>query len=252
MTQTGVAAVEVAPTKVWASPLSASADEVKRYRGLWEERGISIAAMQALLFGRPDLVMFSSDGARRDTLEYLRGMIRLASLLGATVLVFGSPKNRIKGALSNEEADAIAVPFFRALGQEAHEHGVCLCIEPNAPEYGCDYVTDCAQGMKLVRKVGHPGFGLHLDAACMTLVKDDPLESFAGAGGHLRHFHISEPWLGRIGSGGVDHKGFSRALKESGYGNLLSIEMKALSGPDNAPNVRAALEFSIRQYLGAG
>ncbi|MGH7222535.1 MAG: sugar phosphate isomerase/epimerase family protein, partial [Gemmataceae bacterium] len=51
----GVEGVELALTKVWPEPLEAMAAEVRAYRHSWEKQGPLIAALQALLFGKPHL-----------------------------------------------------------------------------------------------------------------------------------------------------------------------------------------------------
>ena len=168
-------------TKVWPEPLAASPEEAARYRGWWEARGIRIVALQALLYGKPGLTVFGTPAARRTTLHYLKGLIAQATRLGAEVLVFGSPGNRQRGSLPPDEARAIAVEFFRELGDNAQEHGVTFCIEPNPVEYGCDFVTTVREGIDLVDAVGRPGFGLHLDTAGMTLA-GDTAASVAAAG----------------------------------------------------------------------
>src|SRR5262249_53724170 len=120
----GAGGVEIAPTKVWPRPLEASAAGVRADRGSWGGRGLPIVALQALLFGRPELVLFGDAPTRRRTLEYLSGMIDLACALGAGALVFGSPKNRLVGDRSRAEAVAIADASFRALGEHAASRGV--------------------------------------------------------------------------------------------------------------------------------
>src|SRR4051812_46579534 len=88
----GAEGVELAPTKVWPRPLEASAAEVRAYRAWWERRGLRLVALQALLFGRPDLTLFGDPATRRRTVDYLKGMISLAAALGAGPLVFGAPR----------------------------------------------------------------------------------------------------------------------------------------------------------------
>jgi sugar phosphate isomerase/epimerase len=220
-----VEGIELALTKVWPEPLDASAGEVRAYRASWEKQGFRIAALQALLFGKPYLTLFDSVPARRQTLDYLTDMIERAGQLGAQVLVFGSPKNRQRKGLTSAEAFAIAVPFFRALGAVARRHGVSFCIEPNPSEYGCDFVTTAAEGIALVDAVADEGFGLHLDSAAMTLAADEPSESIALAGQRCKHFHVSAPSLAEVGEGMVPHAAFAEALRRRDYRGWVSIEM---------------------------
>jgi hypothetical protein len=50
--------------------------------------------MQALLFGTTGLNVFGDNKSQEAMLEHLRAVCRIGAGLGATKLVFGSPKNR--------------------------------------------------------------------------------------------------------------------------------------------------------------
>jgi sugar phosphate isomerase/epimerase len=246
----GVEGVELALTKIWPEPLDAPADEVRAYREGWEKQGIRIAALQALLFGKPHLTIFGSESARRQTLAYLSGMIERAGLLGARALVFGSPKNRRRQGLSLAEALALAVPFFRALGRVARQHGVYFCIEPNPPAYGCDFVTTVAEGIELVDAVNDEGFGLHLDTAGISLVGDPPAASIEAAGQRCRHFHVSQPFLAEVCGGTIAHDEFGQALRARGYADWASIEMSEPKETGAWPAaVERALAFVKKTYF---
>lgn len=224
LVEAGVAAVELAPTKVWPEPLELAPARARAYGSFWRAHDLEVAALQSLLHGHPELVLFGDPGSRRALLARLDGMAALAEQLRASVLVFGSPRNRCRGDLDPAAALDVAVPFFREAGARCADRGVVLCIEPNPPEYGCDFVTTVREGCELVRLVDSPGVRLQLDAAAMTLVGDEP----AGLAHvrHLRHFHVSEPGLAPVGSGGVDHAAFGRALADAGYEGWRSLEMK--------------------------
>jgi sugar phosphate isomerase/epimerase len=238
----GVRGVEIAPTKVWPHPLEAGAADIVRYRAFWEDRGIRIVAMQALLFERPELRIFAGPDQRAQALAYLRGILRLAGLLGVEALVFGSPRNRQRAPRTTEEVYPEAVTFFRTLGEVAVEYGTTLCLEPNPKAYGCDFVTNVTQGLALVRAVDHPGFQLHLDTGALCLSGDVPGESFRAALPWWRHFHVSEPFLAPVGTGPCDHQAIAAGFRESGYDRWVSIEMKA-STAGFAP---ATLEHAVR------
>lgn len=219
----GVKFVELAPTKRWPDPSTVSTSEARAYLQWWTDHGLTPVALQSILFGHPELTIFEDEPTRRKLLDYLSKVMKLASTLETNVLVFGSPKNRHRGTLSPEAAEDIAVPFFRAVGQRAEDQGVLLCIEPNAPQYDCDFVTTANDGAALVAHVDSPGFGLHLDAACMTLAGDTP----ADAGRYKpRHFHASAPYLGPLDDNQVDYRAFADALKAANYDGYISIEMR--------------------------
>lgn len=245
----GIRGVEIAPTKIWRSPLDVTPDEIKAYRRLWSNYHVEIVSMQALLFGRPELTIFESDEKRMATLEYLSKIIRFAGELGVTRLVFGSPKNRKVGDLNNTRIEDIAVSFFGNLGKIAKENNCIFCIEPNPTDYGCDFVTNSGDGSSLVRNVDHPGFGLHLDAAGMTLSNENIERSLQSAFDVLRHFHISEPFLEPVTGDAVDHDCFASALQKFGYDQWVSIEMKTRQTGSNLSGVEAALKLARQKYL---
>lgn len=244
----GISGVEIAPSKIWPQPLAASDREIEAYRAFWESRGIRIVAMQSLLFGRSDLTIFQSAEKTRETLNYLKGIIRLGNKLGAHALVFGSPKNRRVETLSQAEIDRIALPFFQRIGETAMQNELAFCIEPNAPLYECDYVQTSREGLDLVRSVGSEGFRLHLDAAAMTLCGEEIEEALSDSLPLMSHFHVSEPHLSPIGSGVVDHFLFATILRKLDYSKWVSIEMRATAKATHLESVRSALEFVRRLY----
>ena len=240
----GVSFIELAPTKKWPDPTAATATEVRDYRRFWEDQGFTIVALQSLLFGRPDLLLFGSASARRKKFHYLSRIIDLGASLGANVLVYGSPKNRCRSGLGEREATDIAVGFFRKLSKVAVAAGVCLCIEPNAPQYGCDFITKARHGAQLVERVASEGFGLHLDCASMAMAGDPPDEILRFT---PRHFHVSAPNLGPVRDGAVDYPAFASALRRTGYEDFVSIEMRSEKEGNLARTIRA-IELSQRVF----
>ncbi len=235
----GVGGVELAPGKIFSRPDAAEDAEIAACRAAWETRGLPIVALQALLFGRPDLTVFGE--GRERTLQYLSGVARLGARLGAGALVFGSPRNRARGALPMADAWRSAVSFFRALGSAAAKAGTCVCIEPNPPRYGADFITNSEEALRLVEEVALPGFGLHLDAACALLAGEDFPERLRASAHVLRHVHLSEPDLAPVREGGsLDLQSIAAALRDIGYGGWVSVEMR----PAGLEAVRAAAAFA--------
>jgi D-psicose/D-tagatose/L-ribulose 3-epimerase len=249
MAALGFTGLELAPTKPWPKPLEADPAQLADYRRFWEQRGIGIVAMQALLFGRSDLTLFDSGPKRRETLGYLSGIIRMGARLGVCRYVFGSPRNRRVGERPAAEAEVIAVEFFRQLGQVAAAHDGVVCIEPNPREYDCDFITNTLDALALVRHVDHPGFGLHIDAGALRLNSEDPEKTLGACAGALRHFHISEPFLAPVIAGKTPHSDLGATLRRLGYPHWASIEMRAVEGANRLGSIRSALA-TARQYYG--
>lgn len=249
----GVRRVEIAPTKVFDDPTDVSDAAIADYLGFWGAHGIDVVAFQSMLFGHPDLSIFGDEAVVRATIDRLGAFIDLAGRMGAGRLVFGSPRNRRRpeGADEDEIQDA-AIAVFGELGRRASDAGVIFCIEPNPPQYGCDFVTTAAQGQQLVRAVAHPGFGLHLDVAGMTLAGDTPADAVRSAADVLCHYHVSAPELGPIERDVVDHVSAFRALAETGYSGTVSIEMRPGDLGEAVSRVESAVDLTRDAAVRAG
>lgn len=240
----GVRYIEIAPTKIWSDPTKVTIEQINEYIEWWKKYDIEIVAFQSMLFARPDLKMFESSELRDETRQYLADFLRLAGDMGASRLVFGSPKNRQRGGMSTEEADNIANRFFSEIGDVAKQYNTMLCIEPNAPQYNCDYITTADEGARLVRTINSEGIGLHLDTACMALAGDDISKSIQDNGDILKHFHISAPMLDRVyDRDDVDYRAAADALKRIDYSGVVSIEMRPGEQGENVKRVEDAVSF---------
>lgn len=225
----GFTGVEIAPSKRWESPIDATPGEIEAYREGWENRGLQVVAMQALLFGRPDLQLFGSETGRRALREYLTALIEMAQGLGARALVFGSPKNRKRGSLPLDDATAIAVEFFRGIGAVAASRDCVICIEPNPTAYDCDFINTTAEAVALCERIASRGVKVNGDAGAMATNGEDPSETIAASFDWLGHFHASEPGLAEVSNGEV-HRAAAAALRARSWTGWVSIEMRAPAG----------------------
>ena len=243
-----VRGVELAPTKIWPDFTQVPEADLVAYRAFWQRQGIRIVALQSLLFGQPELVIFRDQETRFKLLAYLRRVMHIAAQLGAQILVFGSPRNRLRNDLGAQESQAIAVEFFHQVGKLAAQHDVYFCIEPNPVAYGCDFICTATEGVALVRAVNHPHFRLHLDAGGMTLSEESYLASICASRELLAHFHISEPQLAIIGDGHTDHATIVSALRQIAYDHWVSIEMLNKTSLPNPQAVHQALACATEYY----
>lgn len=244
LVELGVTNIELAPTKRWDDPTTVSDEEALEYVKWWADKGITVSAFQSMLFARPDLKIFESEENRRETIAYMSEFLRLAGVMGAKRLVFGSPKNRQRGDMPLEEANKIATDFFSELADVAESHGVVLCLEPNAPQYNCDFITTATEGLELVKAVNKPGFGLHLDTACMSLAGDDLAQSISSSADVLKHYHVSAPMLGTVEpDGDIPHEVAAKALRDAGYESFVSIEMRPGEVGENLQRVETAVRY---------
>lgn len=245
----GIDALELAPTMIWPDLVTATPDEVERARGQFNGAGMDVVSMQALLYGRADLNLFDDDP--EPMLAHMGLVCRIGGALGATALVFGSPRNRLRGELSLPSAMAKAADVFGRAAEVAQAEGTTLVLEPNPEHYGADFATTAQQATHLVRRVEHPGFRLHLDTACLRLAGTDISTAVYDGADVLAHFHVSEPDLAAVpGDGDTDHAGAAAALHDVGYDGHVAIEMRRQDDPEDAQAaIRAAVNFVQTTYL---
>lgn len=227
----GVTGIEVAPTKLWQDWNGASHEEARAYKKVMQEKGFELPAMQAILFGKPELQLFDKS-SHRAFLEHIKLVADLANGFGSNVMVFGAPKNRRRGQCLYSEAVDLASEFFYKAGEISLEHRCCIGIEHNPVEYGCDFITNVLDAKELVETVSHEGFKLHVDSAGLHMCGGEITEMIRKAGEFV-HYHISEPMLEPIFGGEVDHQRGIEALQAVDYKKWVSIEMKQPASLDS-------------------
>lgn len=242
-----VQGIEVAPTRLWPAWENMSVTDAARIRLAYSAAGFEIPAMQSLLFGMAQLNVFGPEPLPSTLLSHLERLFPVARALGVRALVFGSPRNRDRIGLTDDQTQAQAVAFFRRAAAAAAREGVALCVEPNPPQYGANFVTGWKEAFELVNAVDTPGFGLHLDTACITMNGDSPAEAIRACRGAICHFHISEPQLADFSAVQVDHGSAAQALSEIGYAGWVSIEMRCGEEPVQA--LDEALSFVRSTYF---
>ena len=245
--QAGVGGVEIAPTKWRERPLDAAAADVAAYRRAWEDRGLRVVSLQSLFFGMPNLQLFGDDASRVAMSDYLRRTIDLGAALGASVLVFGSPRNRVRGELPLDNAVKLAVEFLRQMAEHAHACGATICVEANPVDYGCDFINTTAEAVDLCRAIDHPGVLVNGDLGGMTMSGEDPGRSVENANHLLGHFHASEPNLAELGAG-ADHTRAAKSLVSIEYSGWVSIEMRAAGIDDDVASVQRAVRSAKTWY----
>lgn len=243
----GLTGIEVAPTRL--APWDELTPEMlKHYRRTLEDWGLVVPSLQALLFGKDGVALLGDEASFERLVEHLRQVAGIAALLGARIMVFGSPRQRSRGNLPNPEALVLGEERLRKCAEAVHEEaGVALGLEPVPAAYGGDFLETAEDVTSMVRAVAHPGLRLHLDTGCVKLGGGDISASVHAGASWLSHFHAAEPQLGPFTSPVSDHRAAAKALSEVGYGGWISIEMRQVDDWKEA--VPAAIRFVHRQYI---
>ena len=243
-----VDAIDIAPAKYFPQPAKVTAAEMGRVKDWWAIRGIEITGMQALLFGTMGLNVFGAPESQDALLEHLDAVCRIGAGLGAQRLVFGSPKNRDRSGLTDSETMAVAVSFFRRLGEIVESHGVMICLEPNPTSYGANFMTTSSETAKVVAQIAHPAIRMQFDTGALTINGEDPVTVLQGCAGLIGHIHASDPNLVPLGDGATDHAAMFRAITQCLPNPLVTIEMLATQNEPHLVSVERALEVAIDYY----
>ncbi len=244
-----VDAIDIAPGKYFPEPERAKETEIASVKSWWVSKGVEITGMQALLFGTSGLNLFAESYIQKRMLNHLDAVCRIASVLGATRLVFGSPKNRDRsGVAEDDKVEAIAISFFRRLGDIASSYGVLVCLEPNPSCYGANFMTNSRETVKIVEEVDHPSIRMQLDTGAITINGEDIALILKKSGHLIGHIHASEPDLVPLNEGITNHGRIAAALSQTLPHQLVSIEMLATKDEPHIDAIEHALQIAIRCY----
>lgn len=241
-------AVDIAPGKYFPQPALAAASDMTRVKAWWLQRGIELTGMQALLFGTAGLNVFGTPDVQAALLAHLRAVCRIGAGVGATRLVFGSPKNRDRSGLTDAQTLDIAVVFFRQLGDIAAEQGVIICLEPNPTSYGANFMTTSAETAQVVSDIGHPAIRMQFDSGAIAQNGEDPATVLQNSASLIGHVHASEPQLLPLGDGGTDHGAMHRALMTHLPDHIVTIEMVATAQEPHLVAIERALQVATMSY----
>ncbi len=210
--------------------------------------------MQALLFGTSGLNVFGSFESQEALLHHLDGVCRIGAGLGAPRIVFGSPKNRDRSALTDAQTTDVALSFFRRLGDIAAAQGVMICLEPNPTCYGANFMTNSLDTSQVVRQIAHPAIRMQFDTGALTINGEDPATVLQTSAALIGHVHASEPKLLPLGDcgngddGGTDHASMGKALAAHLPHHLVTIEMLATQDEPHLVAIERALQVAIQHY----
>jgi sugar phosphate isomerase/epimerase len=231
------------------SPFRSTSDvkKVAKYLRSLKAEEFNIVAFQSLMYRQPIESIFAGAEARKKISNYLFEVLDIAASSDVKTVIFGSPKNKLRGLVDIKEADIIARDFFANMAEAAEYKGITFCIEPTPDQYGADYITSTASAVELVRSVGHKSLKINLDLGAVILSGEDIQTIIRDNYEYIGHVHISEPFLKPIDMNPDFHRMVAQALKECKYSGYISIEM--LSNQDlSVSKIGQIVQFVTGQY----
>lgn len=243
----GIYNLEVSPFRDLANTIEVDTDFNCRVSKLLDSYGIHIVALQSLMFRYPKVSIFENKNIRSDIFKHLISVLRFSKKVGSNIVVFGSPKNKIKGRMPRKEAHKIARGFFGKIALEAQKFNITFCIEPTPVAYGADFIRNTKEAVDLIKAVGHKSLKINLDIGSSILNKEKVKKIIRDNVKYIGHVHISEPHLKTINFNPTFHKSIAKALNGSAYDGIVSIEMLT-DGKNSLRNIRKVVSFVKNIY----
>jgi sugar phosphate isomerase/epimerase len=134
---------------------------------------------------------------------------------------------------------------FRTLAEYAGSRGVRLVLEP-INVHQTPHIHTTQDGVAMVRRVGHPSFGLMLDVYHMNIEDTDIYASFREAQPYLWFVHLADNNRHWPGSAHLNFERIIAALETIAYDGFVSLEI--LPWPDPETAAKASME-TLRRYL---
>lgn len=241
-------AIDVAPAKYFKNPQKTKDSDIIHVKNWWLDQGVEITGMQSLLFGTSGLNLFGDEAKKQEMLSHLDAICNIAAGLGATNLVFGSPRNRDRTGLNDEEVKDQALDFFYHLGDIAKKQKVYICLEPNPPRYGANFMTNSTDTAAVVKMVNHSAIRMHFDTGAIEINGENPERILKQHANIIKHIHASEPDLVPLGDGGVNHQLIHEALVNYLPNHVVSIEMVATKDTPHLTSIERALSYAVNCY----
>lgn len=126
--------------------------------------------------------------------QHFETLIKICNIVKIPKIVFGSPKSRI---ITSEEDVITFINNFNNINSFAKKYNVLVCIEHNSKKYGCNFMTNLEETVKIIEKLNCSHIKLHIDTGNLFMEEEDILDICKYVK-HIESFHISDENLGII------------------------------------------------------
>lgn len=241
----GCQGLEFSASMLWQEPVETGVTEINAFKKKVRSFGLEFSSMHSLTYTRPDLTFFDSADKRKELIEYIISLGRIANLLEIPVMVFGSTKSRQIGSRNRDECLKIMVDAFYKIAEGLKPFGVILLIE-YLSKTESDCINNAEEAVSLIKMVSHPNFSLHADLRSSFAEKEDYFKVWSKYSKLIKHCHVANPGLNPPGPDCPEHYKAAEAIKASGYNGYISLETIKVASPGI---LRDAIKFVKEVYL---
>ena len=246
----GYTAIEIAPATLNTQVLTVTDAELRNCLRQAGDEEMEIAGLHWLgaKVEDVDIHLTAGEPARCQAMaDYLVRLGEMCQVLGGQVMTFGSPGQRnLPDGTSVDEGLKRAADVFRSAVERLEGSGVKIAVEGLGPDE-TNFLTSMDEVLRLVGLVDHPGLGYMLDVKALFAQTNgsgpEVLELIRRHGNCALHFHANDANRMRPGAGDVDFVQIFRALKQSGFRGMVSVEVFKLGGLQPSTVYKEALAY---------
>lgn len=221
----GYMGLEIAPATLGPKPHLLDSSARGEIRATIEAAGLRVTGLHWLLSAYPHLSI-TDPQKQAETRKFLLALVDLCADLGGTMMVHGSPKQRLRPdtATDAEVIDNLAA-FFAPIAQRAAQCGITYCIEPLS-SVEADIITTVAEGAALVDAINNPAFRTMIDisaAGQMEAPVADLIRHWVPTG-MIGHIHANDTNRGAPGMGDDPFPDIVAALRDVAWSAPVGLE----------------------------
>ena len=206
-----ISQVELAPTTLcpWTE---FTAQTVLDYE---TQHNVKVFSLQSVFYGTNIVIARNYSRA----FAHLCKVLDICTKAHVPKITFGSPRARTQTCESDTEIIQLLVKACATKFPNVN-----ICIEPNATEYGCTYLTTLEQALDFVKIINLPNVKIQLDVGNLIL-EQDSIDVLKTCVYRIGAVHISDKQLGPILTAD-SHKYVAQFLQDIEYSGHISLEMR--------------------------
>lgn len=218
--------------------------EIGDLKALGDEKGIAFTTNSGP--SKENDFASQSKAVREHGLEYFRKVLRNMDKLGSKTLV-GAIYSFWPTDFVNTDKEAAwerSIACLKELGKTAEELDIVCALEVlNRNE---TYIlTDCAEAIEYVNRVGSKNINILLDTYHMNIEEDNMYDAIRRAGNLLGHLHVGECNRKLPGmNNSIDWSEVGKALRDINYQNAVVMEPFMLKGGAVGYDIRVWRDLS--------
>ena len=222
----GYIGLELSPGTLSNTPHCLPPQRIRDIRKTIEDRDLTVTGLHWLLAPYPQLSI-TDPRCAEETQDVLQGLIELCAALGGTVLVHGSPGQRVPPPGEPEDVTRNRViDFFRPIADRAKSAGVTYCLEPLSPKE-TPFINTVAEAAAIVEAVGVDRFRTMIDTSAAGQGEAAPVADLIRhwmPTGLIGHVQVNDTNRGAPGTGEDPFADIVGALRAVGWRQPIAVE----------------------------